>query len=134
MERHSLPGCMFTHSCLIQSSIGEALTFWMHNHPISSVVLVKHWRGTHILDVSVCSSLTILVSDSDLVKHGRGTHSLNMYSTILISGFDLPLAVVKHWKALTAWIQVHPFLSVVLIQSVTERHSQAGYVFTQFCQ
>ena len=68
----------FLSMVLICSKTGEQLTSWTHVQPILSVVLLKHWRATHSLDV--CSA--ILVNGSDLPKHWRVTHSLEVCPAI----------------------------------------------------
>ena len=129
LANDSQSGCTFSHSCqwFWSAQILEWLTCWMDNshqwfwsaetmesdsHPghilatlISSSHLIKHWRGTHLLDA--CSAT--LISGSNLLKHQRTTHLLDApFSSVI-------LICSNTGKQLTSWTCVQPLLLVVLI-------------------
>ena len=94
--RYKLTTCQHDSVCqCVQLFLSVALICISNSLPgfisdilISGSDLLRHWRVTHLLDV--CS--TILISGSDLPKDpkSRGwTHMLDAYSTILVNGTDL---------------------------------------------
>ena len=83
---------------------------------ISSSDLIKHWRGTHILDG--CSP--VIVSSSDLLKHW-GTHLLDEFSPFL----SVVMICSNTGEGLTCWMNVPPFLSVWSAQT-PEKNALTG--------
>ena len=114
LERHSQPGCIFTHyhqwfwSC--QTLYGLTFTCWMGVQVlfilVSGSVPVKHQRNTYNLDR--CSH--IIICGSNPVKYWRETHSLDVCSNFTHSRQWFWSFQTLEWlERPTSWTHIHPF-------------------------
>ena len=90
LERDSLSGWVFTHSCQCSD-------------------LLKHWRGTHLLNGCCSCQVPICSNTGEKLTSWMGFHPF--LSVVPICS--------KTGVGLTRWMGCHPFLSGVLIYSNT---------------